>query len=170
MISASRRERDEFLRALEEARRAAMAADEEDASAEERVSAEPPRSSEFLSALDRVAGRIKSYISTGLLARLYTDGTSRSAPEAEPELKLELEPDPPPPPAPPKSEHEAVVDELHLTANLSCEDLARIRREYAKLHHPDRVLPPQRDEATRLMTIANSLIDEALRSKRGRSH
>ncbi len=170
MISASRRERDEFLRALEEARRAATAADEEDASAEERVSAaEPPRSSEFFGALDRVAGAIKSYISTGLLARLYADGTSRSAPEPEPELQHE--PDlPPPPPAPPKSEQEAVVDELHLTPSLSCEDLARIRREYAKLHHPDRVLPPQRDEATRLMTIANSLIDEALRSKRGRSH
>jgi hypothetical protein len=62
------------------------------------------------------------------------------------------------------------VDELHLTPNLSCEDLARIRREYAKLHHPDRVVPEQRQEATRLMTIANSLIDEALRSKRDRAH
>jgi hypothetical protein len=168
MISASRRERDEFLRALEEARRDAMAADEEDSLAEERVSAEPPRSSEFLNALDRVAGRIKSYISTGLLARLYADSTPRTSPETEPEL--EHEPELPPPPAPPKSEHEAVVDELHLTPRLSCEDLARIRREYAKLHHPDRVLPPDREEATRLMTIANSLIDEALRSKRGRSH
>jgi hypothetical protein len=57
--------------------------------------------------------------------------------------------------------------ELHLTPNLTCEDLARIRREFAKLNHPDRVLPPEREEATRRMTIANSLIDEALRSKRG---
>jgi hypothetical protein len=177
MISASRRERDEFLRALEEARRAAMA-DDEDAppAAEERASPEPPRSSEFLSALDRMAGRIKSYISTGLLARLYADGAARPAADSETETEAELhhaaapELEPVPSPAPPKSEHEAVVDELHLTPGLSCEDLARIRREFAKINHPDRVLPTQRDEATRRMTIANSLIDEALRSKRGREH
>jgi hypothetical protein len=165
MISAGRRERDEFLRALEEARRAAAAADEEDAPAEERLSSDPARGSELLRAIDRVAVAIKSYVSTGLLARLYADGATRSA-NAEPEREA----DPQPPPAPPKSEQEVVVDELHLTPNLSCEDLARIRREYAKLHHPDRVLPPQREEATRLMTIANSLIDEALRSKRDRAH
>jgi hypothetical protein len=166
MISASRRERDEFLKALDEARRAAMA-DEDDASttADERTSTEPAPSSEFLRTLDRMAGRIRSYISTGLLSRLYADGATRSAPP-NPELEPDADPESPSP-EPPRSEHDAVMAELHLTPNLTCEDLARIRREFAKLNHPDRVLPPEREEATRRMTIANSLIDEALRSKRG---
>jgi hypothetical protein len=170
MISPSRRERDEFLKALDEARRASMTdGDAPDADApEEHASPEPQRSSELLRAIDRMAGVLKSYISAGLLARLYTDGTSRSTHDAEPEP--EPQPEPPPAPAPPKSEHDAVVDELHLTPNLSSDDLARIRREFAKVNHPDRVLPPQRDEATRRMTIANSLIDEALRSRRGWGH
>jgi hypothetical protein len=169
MISPSRRERDEFLKALEEARRAAMADEEEVASqASERTSPEPARSSDFFGALDRMAGRIRTYISAGLLSRFYADDAFRSADEPEP---IEPEAQPAPhqthPPQPPKSEHEAVIDELHLTPNLTCEDLARIRREFAKINHPDRVLPPLREEATRRMTIANSVIDEALRGKRG---
>jgi hypothetical protein len=169
MISPSRRERDEFLKALEEARRAAMADEEEVPSqAGERTSPEPARSSDFFGALDRMAGRIRTYISTGLLSRFYADDAFRSADDSEPrEPEAQPAPQQPHPPQPPRSEHEAVVDELHLTPNLTCEDLARIRREFAKINHPDRVLPPQREEATRRMTIANSLIDEALRGKRG---
>jgi hypothetical protein len=164
MMKPNRRDRDEFMKALDEARRAAMAADEEASAAQEQ----PPSSSEFLRALDRMAGALRTYISTGLLARLYADGETRSAPDPEPEL--EAVPEPPPPPAPAKSEHEAVVDELHLTPGLSAQDLARIRREFAKANHPDRVVAPQREEATRRMTIANSVIDEALRGKTGRPH
>lgn len=159
MINPKRRERDEFLRALEEARRAAMGDDEESAGAQEKpVTA--PGSSELLRTLDRMAGRLKSYISAGLLTRLYSDAGARTSPE----------PEPLPPPLPPKSEHEAVVDELHLTPNLSRQDLAEIRRRFAKVNHPDRVQPPNREEATRRMTIANSVIDEALRGKKARAH
>jgi hypothetical protein len=157
MINLNRRDRDEFVRALEEARRAAMGGDED---AAERASAERPRSAEFLRTIDRMADRLKSYMSAGLLARLYSDGGGRAAPE----------PQAAPPPGPPKSEQEAVMDELHLTPNLSSEDLARIRREFAKVNHPDRVLPPRRDEATRRMTIANSAIDEALRGRKTGTH
>jgi hypothetical protein len=157
MINPNRHDRDEFLRALEEARRAAMDAEDEHAGVDQpRAAAGPPRSVEFLRTLETMAGKVKSYISAGILARIYADTAVRSAPD--------LEPPPPPPPA--KSEHEAVVDELHLTPNLTSNDLARIRREFAKVNHPDRVQPPRREEATRRMTIANSLIDDALRGKK----
>jgi hypothetical protein len=56
----------------------------------------------------------------------------------------------------------SVADELQLTADLTLEDLHRIRREFALANHPDRVAPPMRERATRRMTIANALIDEAL--------
>ena len=56
-----------------------------------------------------------------------------------------------------------MVDELHITPNLTSTDLKLIRRRFAKANHPDRVAPAVRDQATRRMTIANSLIDEALR-------
>ena len=76
-----------------------------------------------------MAGKVRSYISAGLLSRLYSEGFSR--PPAE-----EAAPEPPPPP---KSEHEQVVDELHLTPNLTSTDLKLIRRKFAKTNHPDRV-------------------------------
>jgi hypothetical protein len=137
--------------------------------AAERTPPVPARSSDFFGALDRMAGRIKAYVSAGLLFRFYADDAFRSSDDVEPAEKRDTkaEPEQPALPQPPKSEHEAVADELHLTPNLTADDLARIRREFAKVNHPDRVLPPLRDEATRRMTIANSLIDEALRGKRG---
>lgn len=65
-----------------------------------------------------------------------------------------------------RSEGEAVHDELRLTSDLTADDLNRIRREFALQNHPDRVTPARRELATRRMTIANALIDEALKQKR----
>lgn len=158
MINLNPRDRDEFLKALEEARRAAMAADGEPVAPPRRSAAAAPGSVELRQTIDRMAGKLRSYISAGLLARLYSDTPSRPPPtQAEPE------------PAPPKSEHEQVVDELHLTPNLTAADLKHLRRKFAKTNHPDRVAPPRRDQATRRMTIANSLIDEALQDKKAKA-
>ena len=60
------------------------------------------------------------------------------------------------------------MDELHLTPSLTAADLKRLRRRFAKANHPDRVAPAVREQATRRMTIANSLIDEALRGTKTR--
>ena len=158
MTSLNARERDEFLRALEEARRAALRDEEEAESA--RPASGPPTSSEFLRAIDHMAGKVRSYVSTHLLSRLYAENTVRSAPANDPQ--------PPPPPRPPKSDHDAVMEELHLTPSLTAEELVRLRREFAKSNHPDRVDSPVRDVATRRMTIANCIIDDALRSKKPR--
>lgn len=160
MINLNSRERDEFLKALEEARRSAMTDDEGGPEASRKPRAASYGSAEFLHTIDRMAGKVRSYMSAGLLARLYSDGFSRppireAAPEATP---------------PPKSVHEQVVDELHLTPSLTSTDLKLIRRRFAKANHPDRVPPAIREQASRRMTIANSLIDEALRSFKVRPH
>jgi hypothetical protein len=157
MMNLNSRERDEFLKALDEARRAAMA-DDRAPEAPRKPRAPSYGSADFLHSIDRMAGKVRSYMSAGLLARLYSDGFSR------PPVR-EAAPEPPPPP---KSEHEQVVDELHLTPSLSSTDLKLIRRRFAKVNHPDRVPPAIREQATRRMTIANSLIDEALRGFKAR--
>lgn len=156
-MNLNSRERDEFLKALEEARRAAMA-DVDGGAASPRAPTAHPGGTEFRHAIDRMAGKVRSYISAGLLARLYNDGLSRrpgtgTAPESV---------------LPPKSEHEQVMDELHLTPNLTPTDLMLRRRKFAKTNHPDRVPLAVREVATRRMTIANTVIDEALRGTKPR--
>ena len=103
-------------------------------------------------ALDRIPELrgYRSYIPAEILARIYADARSQRFPEQ----------------GVARSELEMVADELRLTAELSLEDLNRIRREYALSNHPDLVAPSRRDQATRRMTIANMLIDQAVKQKR----
>lgn len=159
MTNLNSRQRDEFLKALEEARRAAMD-DADEPAPPRKPSTAQYASIEFRHAIERMAGRLRAYVSAGLLARLYADGHHRSPDrDVEPERA----------PLPPKSEHEQVLDELHLTPNLTPTDLKLLRRRFAKVNHPDRVPPGIREQATRRMTIANSLIDEALRGIKARA-
>src|SRR5262245_773418 len=129
MTSFTSRNRDDFLEALEEARRAAQGDEDEQAGTQAQTQAQAAShgSAAFLGALDRMAGKVRSYISAHLLARLYAD----PGPEPEPD-----EPRPPPraqpPPAPTRSEHDSVVDELHLTPRLTPDDLKQLRRTFAK--------------------------------------
>lgn len=83
--------------------------------------------------------------------------TSPDATAAEAAPRIEL--------APPKSEDEAIAEELGLSADLAIADLRRIRREFAKKNHPDRFEPALRVGAARRMTIANMLIDAHLKQK-----
>lgn len=52
-----------------------------------------------------------------------------------------------------------ILIELGLDADLSEEDIAALRREFAFRNHPDRVAPELRELATRRMMIANDLMD-----------
>ena len=65
----------------------------------------------------------------------------------------------------PKSEDEAIARELGLRADLALAELRRIRREFAKKNHPDRIEPALRVNAARRMTIANMLIDAQMKQK-----
>lgn len=60
---------------------------------------------------------------------------------------------------------EAVAQELHLTGKQSNAELKRLRRAFAWRNHPDRAPPKWRAIATQRMTIANALIDKALKGK-----
>lgn len=103
----------------------------------------------FRRTLDRMAGTYRSYVPDGLLARMYADESPRKAQAAL------------------RSEQEAVEAELCLSPDHTAADLRRIRREFALANHPDRVAPSWRQQATRRMTIANSLIDNALTERQG---
>lgn len=92
--------------------------------------------------------RERSYVPLERLARLY--GEER--PEGT---------QPPYTPA----DDASVAAELRLATARTGEDLRRIRRSFAMRNHPDRVPAWLREEATRRMTIANMLIDSAMREK-----
>ncbi len=72
----------------------------------------------------------------------------------------------PQPPTAPKSEDDAIAEELGLRPDLAIGDLRRIRRDFAKKNHPDRFEPALRIGAARRMTIANMLIDERMKQRR----
>ena len=82
-------------------------------------------------------------------------------PEPEPAPK---EPEPPVMP-----EHlarvsrEEVAAELAITSDTTLHTLHEKRRSFAKANHPDSVAAPFREQATTRMTLANQLIDEAIR-------
>jgi hypothetical protein len=62
-------------------------------------------------------------------------------------------------------EQDAIAEELGLNENLSASELKKLRRAFARVNHPDRLAPSQREIATHRMTIANMLIDRELRQK-----
>lgn len=88
----------------------------------------------------------------------------------DPIILPEMEPEPEPAPQPPvmpehlaRTSREEVAAELAITADLTRETLQEKRRSFAKANHPDSVAALFREQATTRMTLANQLIDEAIR-------
>lgn len=79
------------------------------------------------------------------------------------------EPVPPEPEPPVMPEHlgrttmEEVAAELAIASDHTREALQEKRRSFAKANHPDGVAALFREQATTRMTLANQLIDEAIR-------
>jgi hypothetical protein len=96
--------------------------------------------------------RERNYVSLERLARLYGEGRGDAIP--------------PPVPA---ADDAAIAAELRLATARTREDLRRIRRSFAMRNHPDRVPAWLREEATRRMTIANAMIDRAMRERQKKS-
>jgi hypothetical protein len=61
--------------------------------------------------------------------------------------------------------YRVLADELHLSPDLTVDELRKLRREFAISNHPDRVDPAERQGATRRMSLVNVLIDKALKEK-----
>ena len=102
----------------------------------------------------------------------YFDNLEFEAPPPAPEAPAaepEPEPAPEPEPEPVMPEHLSRIAPAEIAAELAISSadtvhsLGEKRRSFAKANHPDRVLPQFRDNATRRMTLANLLIDEAVR-------
>jgi hypothetical protein len=64
---------------------------------------------------------------------------------------------------PEASDPVSLAAELGLRAGMPRDELRRLRRAFALKNHPDRLGPSRREAASRRMTIANALIDAALR-------
>lgn len=101
----------------------------------------------------------------------YFDNLEFEAPAAEPvapEIPA-VEPEPEPEPEPVMPEHllrtapADIAAELSITAADTIHSLGEKRRAFAKGNHPDRIALQFRENATRRMTLANLLIDEAVR-------
>ncbi len=69
----------------------------------------------------------------------------------------------------PRSVEEAVTLELQLSDDLEPSELERRRRTFAYRNHPDRFGPAHQAWALRRMTVANVLIDQALKTARSRA-
>jgi hypothetical protein len=74
-----------------------------------------------------------------------------------------LDEDEPPAPASQAPTAEAIAKELNLTDDLDADEIRRVRRDFARVNHPDLAPEMARDVATRRMQIANELIDSALK-------
>ncbi len=69
------------------------------------------------------------------------------------------------PPVRSMSDEDEVARALRISRSMTPAELSRRRRDFARSHHPDRVPEPFRAQATRRMSIANAMIDGALRSR-----
>ena len=68
-------------------------------------------------AIDRLKGTLRSYISAGLVSRLYADASQTRSRETPPDTSVA-----------PRSEHGKVLAELHLTSNLTSSSSAASSR------------------------------------------
>jgi hypothetical protein len=171
--------RAEFEDVLETVGRGFAARFGEDVAAEEAAAGPAPHASfEFLRALDGVSDR-----QAMPAARAGGPAGRYAEMEVEPEDEAAFEG---PPPTEPESPGEPVhgdgreaghrvatmsqacdpaslAAELGLRAGMTRAELQRLRRSFALENHPDRLGPAQGETASRRMTIANALIDAALR-------
>ncbi|MBB3541066.1 MULTISPECIES: hypothetical protein [unclassified Rhizobium] len=86
-----------------------------------------------------------------------------TAPESSPVPPTSPEPDPVMPDHLTRVAPEDIAAELDISMRDTAQGLSEKRRAFAKKNHPDRVHPLFRENATKRMTTANLLIDQALR-------
>ncbi|WP_246188600.1 hypothetical protein [Nitratireductor arenosus] len=95
-----------------------------------------------------------------VVASLYRRTGLESLAENAPGIET---PDPPEEPLPP-ADPAAIAAELKIAYARWPKDFDRIRREFARDNHPDKVAPDRRERALARMQIANMLIDRAKRN------
>lgn len=107
-------------------------------------------------------GANETFVSGAQAAAAYFDLYEELEPPQNPEPPP-VEPPPAPPPHLLRTTPEDVASDLALTGKESPEDLAGLRRRFARENHPDKAPAELRANATLRMKIANMLIDETIR-------
>ena len=92
-----------------------------------------------------------------------------SASAAAAEMYVDAEASAPTPNETTLSLEETVALELQISDDLGLAELERMRRTFAYRNHPDRVGPSHKARALQRMTVANVLIDQALKAARARA-
>jgi hypothetical protein len=82
---------------------------------------------------------------------------------APPPAEIEVSPSPAPPVWLNRLSEQDVIDDLDLKAGMTKVAIKEKRRAFARENHPDRVAEDYRQAATIRMTIANRLVEAALR-------
>ena len=97
----------------------------------------------------------------------YLDALADRATLPEERLPPEPAPEPAlPPPHLTRLSAEEIAEDLAITPGMSATALQELRRNFARQNHPDSVASEWREAATTRMTIANQMIDAALRTRR----
>lgn len=99
-----------------------------------------------------------AYVSSNTLSQIYGSTAENFGPAKQKARESTVAP-------PPSIELKDVARELKLRMWHSADQIVAIRRRFAKQNHPDRVIPSHREAATTRMSIANMLVDEALRTR-----
>jgi hypothetical protein len=107
------------------------------------------RFEQFGSLLSAMARGSRAAFSPGRMSHLYAEARGGAAAEK---------------PGSTDDEAEQVGAALDIRPRLTARELLRIRRNFARENHPDRMPASHRDQATRRMVIANGLIDQALKA------
>ena len=90
---------------------------------------------------------------------LYDDYLDTEIDVAEPEIEISAEP----PPWLERISSDQVSEDLTLVTGMTKLQLKARRRAFARANHPDTVLPEYREAANIRMTLANQLLDAAVR-------
>lgn len=156
--------RSDFGSVLDTLRRDQDAAIDAAEGADRRSAEHPPHANfDVLSALDGANPELAEAAACAASpADLYIDAGFEPEPDAPiPSLLTETSPDRGEIPSQPVDAL-GLARELGLRPGLDAKELTRLRRAFALKNHPDRLDPTLRDLATHRMTLANSLIDEAM--------
>lgn len=105
-----------------------------------------------------------AYVSPNALSQIYETTAANFGPTPPPVVSQQSQPV-----AAPSTKPQDIARELKLRMWHSVDQIMEIRRSFAMKNHPDRVAVAIRDAATVRMSIANTLIDEALRARDGRA-
>ncbi len=104
---------------------------------------------------DAAVEELWNSVPSDFVAKVYGEASERETVQTTPSMEM---------PEPlPSTNPEDIAAELRMANARWPKDFDRIRREFALINHPDKVMPQLRDRAVVRMQIANMMIDREKR-------